>query len=249
VRKLLPDSLAYHLCEVILEDSDSICPKNMLFFGQIKYQFQWHMARTTSPDSIESQITSWVRQSDAGTVFTPDTFAQVGSRAAIDKSLQRLVARKEVRRLSRGLYDKPRQDELLGTLWPSVEAVVEAVAGKDMLRTQPAGVYAANMLGLSEQVPAKVMVLTDGISRTVKAGPMEISFKRTTPRQMAGAGRLSGLLIQAFKSLGEHHITPTRIQRLRQQIPLAERAKVLDDIALAPAWMRAFLREVAKEGA
>jgi hypothetical protein len=206
------------------------------------------MPRTASPHSIDSQIALLVQQSDAGTVFTPDTFAQLGSRAGIDKALQRLVARQALRRLSRGLYDKPRHDEILGTLWPSVDAVVRAVAGKDMLRTQPAGVYAANLLGLSEQVPAKVVFLTDGISRTVKAGPMEISFKRTTPRQMAAAGRLSGLLIQAFKCLGAPHITPARIQRLRQQIAAVERTKVLDDLALAPAWMRPHLREVAAGG-
>ena len=75
------------------------------------------------------------------------------------KVLQRLVARGALRRLSRGLYDKPRHDELLGLLWPSVDAVVQALTGTDKLRTQPAGVYAANMLGLSEQVPAKVEFL------------------------------------------------------------------------------------------
>lgn len=203
------------------------------------------MPRTASPHSIDSQVSLLVQQSEAGTVFTPDAFAQLGSRAAIDKALQRLVARQALRRLSRGLYDKPRHDEILGTLWPSVESVVQAVAGKDMLRTQPAGVYAANMLGLSEQVPAKVELLTDGISRTVKAGPMQIRFKRTTPRQMAAAGRLSGLLIQAFKCLGAQHITPARIERLRQQIDAVERAKVLEDVALAPAWMRPHLRAVA----
>lgn len=205
------------------------------------------MPRAASPNSIDSQIARHVQQSESGTVFTPDVFALVGSRAAIDKALQRQVARGELRRLSRGLYDKPRHDELLGTLWPTVDAVVQALAGKDMLRTQPAGVYAANMLGLSEQVPAKIVFLTDGISRTVKAGPMQISFKRTTPRQMAASGRLSGLLIQAFKSLGAPHITPARIERLRQTIPAAERALVLQDMALAPAWMRRFLREVARD--
>lgn len=204
------------------------------------------MPRAASPNSVDSQIARQVQQSTPGTVFTPDVFALLGSRAAIDKALQRLVARGELRRLSRGLYDKPRHDELLGMLWPSVEAVVQALAGKDMLRTQPAGVYAANLLGLSEQVPVKVVLLTDGISRTVRAGPMQISLKRTTPRQMAAAGRLSGLLIQAFKSLGAPHITPERIERLRQNIPAQERAKVLQDIALAPAWMRPFLREVAR---
>lgn len=206
------------------------------------------LSKSASSTSVDAQIARLVQQSIPGTVLTPDAFALLGSRAAIDKALQRLVARGELRRLSRGLYDKPRQDELLGTLWPSVDAVVKALAGKDMLRTQPAGVYASNMLGLSEQVPAKVVLLTDGISRTVTAGPMQISFKRTTPRQMAAAGRLSGLLIQAFKSLGAPHVTPARIERLRQQIPAAERAKVLQDIALAPAWMRPFLREVAREG-
>lgn len=205
------------------------------------------MPRTASPNSTDSQIARQVQLGAPGTVFTPDAFALLGSRAAIDKTLQRLVARGELRRLSRGLYDKPRHDELLGTLWPTVDAVVQAFAGKDMLRTQAAGIYAANMLGLSEQVPAKIVLLTDGISRTIKAGPMEIIFKRTTPRQMAAAGRLSGLLIQAFKSLGAPHITPARIERLRQNIPAEERARVFQDIALAPAWMRPFLNQVARE--
>ena len=95
----------------------------------------------------------------SGQAFTPDAFALLGSRAAVDKALQRLVARGALRRLSRGIYDKPRHDELLGLLWPSVDAVVQALTGTDKLRTQPAGVYAANMLGLSEQVPAKVEFL------------------------------------------------------------------------------------------
>lgn len=205
------------------------------------------MPRSASPNSIDTQIARRVQRSVRGAVFTPDTFAVVGSRAAIDKALQRMVARGDLRRLSRGLYDKPRHDDLLGTLWPSVGTIVKAIAGKDKLRTQPTGVYAANMLGLSEQVPAKVVLLTDGISRTVQAGPMQIRLQRTTPRQMAAAGRLSGLLIQAFKSMGVKHITPAHIERLRKSIPAVERAKVMKDLALAPAWMRPLLRQVAQE--
>ena len=204
------------------------------------------MPRTSSPDSVETQLARRIQRSAPGTVFTPDTFAAVGSRAAVDKALQRLVARGQVRRLSRGLYDKPRQDELFGTLWPSVDAVIKAVAGTHRLRTQPTGVYAANLLGLSEQVPAKVVLLTDGVSRTLNVGPSQITLRRTTPRQMAAAGRLSGLLIQAFKSLGPKHITPAHIRRLRSRIPQEERAAVLKDLALAPAWMRPMLAEVAK---
>jgi hypothetical protein len=153
--------------------------------------------RRTVEASIGAAIARRVRRSKPGTVFTPALFADLGARAAIDKALQRLVARGELRRLSRGLYDKPRQDPLLGTLWPTVDAVVSALSGKDRLRLQPTGAYAANLLGLSDQVPARVEFLTDGTSRTVKAGPMQIVLKRTTPRQMAAAGRTSGLVIQA----------------------------------------------------
>lgn len=205
------------------------------------------MPRAASPNSIDTRIAQRVGRSARGAVFTPAMFTQLGSRAAIDKALQRQVAVGALRRLSRGLYDKPRYDELLGTLWPSVDAVVKAVVGKDKLRVQPAGIYAANLLGLSEQVPAKVVLLTDGTSRSVRAGPMHITLKRTSPRTMAAANRLSGLVIQAFKSLGPRHITPQRLAHLRKTLPAAERARLLADLNLAPAWMRPMLRDLAEQ--
>jgi Family of unknown function (DUF6088) len=204
------------------------------------------MPRAPSENSIDTKISRYVNRCAPGSVFVPDTFVAFGSRAAVDKTLQRLVANGGLRRLSRGLYDKPRHDDLLGALWPSVDTIVKAIAGKDKLRTQPTGVYAANMLGLSDQVPAKVVLLTDGISRTVQAGPMQIRLQRTTPRQMAAAGRLSGLLIQAFKSMGVEHIKPVHIDRLRKNIPSIERAKVMKDLALAPVWIRPLLKQVAQ---
>lgn len=203
----------------------------------------------TVPASIDAGIARRVKRAKPGTVFTPALFAALGGRAAIDKALQRLVERGELRRLSRGLYDKPRVDPLLGPLWPTVDAVVAALSGKDRLRLQPTGAYAANLLGLSEQVPARVEFLTDGTSRTVKAGPMQIVLKRTTPRQMAAAGRSSGLVIQALRNLGPEHVTPQRIARLREALPAAERRALLDDLTLAPGWMQPTLRTLAEPDA
>jgi hypothetical protein len=194
--------------------------------------------RRVVDSSIDAAISRRVRRAKPGSVFTPALFAEEGGRAAVDKALQRLVAREELRRLSRGLYDKPRQDPLLGTLWPSVEAVVSALTGKDSLRLQPTGVYAANLLGLSDQVPTQVEFLTDGTSRTVKAGPMHIVLKRTTPRQMAAAGRTSGLVIQALRSLGPEHVTPQRIKKLRRTLPIDQRRALLKDVTLAPGWLQ-----------
>ncbi len=207
------------------------------------------MPRAPSIHSIDTQIARRVHRSARGTVFTPATFTALGSRAAIDKALQRLVKQGGLRRLSRGLYDRPRHDPLLGILWPSVDAVVRAVVGKHKLRVQPAGLYAANLLGLSEQVPARIVLLTDGTSRSIRAGPMQITLKGTSPRNMAAANRLSGLVIQAFKSLGPEHITPERLAHLRKTLPATARARLLTDLNLAPGWMRPMLRELAQEEA
>ena len=198
------------------------------------------------PASVDASIAGRVKRAKPGKVFTPTSFAALGNRAVVDKTLQRLVERGALRRLSRGLYDKPRVDALLGPLWPSVDAVVAALMGKDRLRLQPTGAYAANLLGLSEQVPARVEFLTDGTSRTVKAGPIQIVLKRTTPRQMAAAGRTSGLVIQALRNLGPEHVTPQRLARLRRTLPAAERVALLDDLALAPGWMHPALRALAE---
>ena len=118
-----------------------------------------------------------------------------------------------------------------------LDAIKQALERKDGLRLQPTGVYAANLLGLSEQVPAKVVFLTDGASRVVNVGPTQIELKRRTPRHMGRAGRLSGLVVQALRSFGQAHVQDRHVERLRERIPAGDRAGLLDDLALAPAWM------------
>jgi hypothetical protein len=138
------------------------------------------------------------------------------------------------------------EDPLLGELSPTIEAITKALSQRDRLRLQPTGAYALNLLGLSEQVPAKIVFLTEGESRTLKIGPMTIELRRTTPRNMASSGRLSGLIIQGFRSLGKDHVTKARIEKLKSTIPLKQRKELLKDIALAPAWMHSIFHELAE---
>lgn len=203
--------------------------------------------RRTVESGADARISARIRRAKPGSVFTPALFAAMASREAIDKALQRLVGRGELRRLSRGLYDKPLRHPALGVLWPSTEAVIAALRGKDRIRLQPTGAYAANLLGLSDQVPARVELLTDGTNRTVKAGPMRIVLKRTTPRQMALAGRPAGLVIQGLRSLGPEHLTSQRLAQLRRTLPAAERHALASNLALAPLWMHASLRALAAD--
>ena len=198
--------------------------------------------------TIDSKLKSRIYGHGRGSVFTPNDFLDLGGRDAVDKALSRLATRGEVRRLARGLYEYPREHPELGTLSPDIEKVAKALAGKDRLRLQPAGAYATNLLGLSEQVPAKAVFLTDGPSRTVKIGRQEIQLRRTTPRNMAAAGRLSGLLMQAFRHLGRQHITEQRMAHLKRTLPAKERNQLLKDLPLAPGWMHPLFRELAESG-
>ena len=182
-----------------------------------------------------------------GSVLVPGDFFDLGSRQAVDLVLHRLARKGTIRRLARGVYDYPKQHPVLGPLSPPADVIARALAGRDRTRLQPTGAYAANVLGLSEQVPAKAVFLTDGPSRTVKIGPTTIQLRRTTPRNMEAADRLSGLLIQALRELGEEHITPARIAHLRRILPADKRRELLEDLRLAPAWMHPILREIAEE--
>lgn len=198
--------------------------------------------------SIDSQILYRIRGMGRGSVVVPGDFLDLGSRQAVDLALHRLAKKGVLRRLARGVYDFPKEHPTLGLLSPSADTIAQALAGRDRTRLQPAGAYAANALGLSEQVPAKAVFLTDGPSRTVKIGSMTIQLRRTTARNMAAAGRLSGLLIQALRELGKDHVTSARIEQLKRTLPADKRKALLKDLRLAPAWMHPIFRELAGEG-
>jgi hypothetical protein len=202
--------------------------------------------RPASP--VDARILATLRRRGAGTVFVPNDFLALGTRSAVDVALHRLVERGAIRRLGRGVYDLPKRHRVLGEVTASADAIAAALAGRDRLRLQPSGAYAANLLGLSEQVPAKVVFLTDGATRAVRIGNTTIRLRRTTPRNMATAGRLSGLLIQALRVLGKHHVSPQRIAHLKRTIPAVERRALIKDLRFAPTWMHPIFRALAGDG-
>ena len=196
--------------------------------------------------SIDSRLFARIRERGRGSVLVPGDFLDLASRQAVDVTLHRLAKKGTIRRLARGLYDYPKEHAVLGPLSPSADTIARALAGRDRTRLQPAGAYAANILGLSEQVPARAVFLTDGPSRTVKVGPTTIQLRRTTPRNMATAGKLSGLVIQALRELGVEHVTRERVAHLKRTISVEKRRELLTDLAIAPAWMHSVLREIAE---
>lgn len=197
--------------------------------------------------SIDSRILEAINARGRGSVFVPTDFLDFGSREAVDVVLHRLLRKETIRRLARGIYDFPQEHPVLGWLQPSPEKIAGALVGRDCTHIQPTGAYAANILGLSEQVPAKIVFLTDGPSRTIKIGLTTIQLRRTTAKNMAMAGRLSGLLMQALRELGKENVTTERIEHLKRIIPLDKRQELRNDIRLIPEWMHPIFRKLAEE--
>jgi hypothetical protein len=194
----------------------------------------------------DSKIKNRIYGHGKGWVFTPVHFSDLGSRDAVASALKRYRQSGLIRQLARGLYDYPRFDPDLGILSPSPDVVARALAGRDAVRLQPSGAYAANLLGLSTQIPMKIVYLTDGCSRTVQIGKKQILLKRTTPRNMATAGRISGLVIQALRHLGQQHVDKEIISRLDRRLTDDDRQQLFKDIRFAPAWIADIIRRLYK---
>ncbi|MBN1382565.1 MAG: hypothetical protein JXA41_12890 [Deltaproteobacteria bacterium] len=195
--------------------------------------------------SIDDKIVSMIYGHGRGFVFTPKLFSSLGDPRVVGTALTRLSRKGTIRRLARGLYDYPRKHRDLGLLTPSIDDVANTLKGRDAIRLQPSGAYAANLLGLSSHVPMKVVFLTDGPSKSIKLGKMEIALKRTTPRNMATAGRISGIVIQALKHLGQKNLDDSVLQLLRQRLGDADKRQLQKDLQYAPAWIAKVMRAIA----
>ena len=197
---------------------------------------------------IERAMRARIQARGDGWVFSPTDFTHLGTRQAVDKALSRMTVAGSVRRVARGLYDVPRQHPIVGTTAPSTEQVARAAAGKGGTRLQPTGAYAANLLGLSDQVPAKVVYLTDGRSKRIQLGNLNIVLRQTSPRIMATAGTVSGVVIQALRYLGKAQVTDDTVRRLDRRLSVDDRKQLLKDIGYAPAWIADIMRRLAAKG-
>lgn len=196
--------------------------------------------------SSGSQILSRIRSKRRGWVFTPGDFADLGSRTAVGKALMRHARAGTIRQLARGLYDFPVHDKRFGTVPPSDESIANALKGKDAFRLQPSGGHAANLLGLSAQVPMRTVFLTDSRSRKVRLGRREIVLKNTSARHLATAGRISGVVIQALRWIGRRHLDESTLATLRRNLTDEDKQQLLKDIRYAPEWIADVMRQVAQ---
>ena len=194
--------------------------------------------------SIEFSVKNRITEHGPGWCFTPMHFADLGNDTSIRKALSQLGKQKFIRRLARGLYDYPKKHDILGVIPPDLNEVAKAVAEKDAVQIQPAGAHAANLVGLSTQVPGRIIFLTEAASKKVKIGNQEIIFKKTTKKNMLSAGTREGLLIQALKNLGKDHVDQKARARISKFLKESNENEIRQNMKFAPAWVRALVFEI-----
>ena len=151
--------------------------------------------RSSIPAAIRDRISSAAKPR----VWTPDDFADVGPRTAVDQALHRLVASKHLRRIARGLYDTPRPNRLAEKLtYPDPRDVIDALGRKGNVRVVVDGLTAASDLGLPDAVPARITVLTDGRLRPIALGNLTLDFRYAAPSRLYWAGRPAMRFVQAL---------------------------------------------------
>jgi hypothetical protein len=188
-------------------------------------------------NSIHSQITRKIRRFSKGKPIFPSDFKGMGSEAAIKMALMRLVREGKLSRVAHGIYVIPKESSKFGKIPPSLEEIAHAIAERDHARIRPAGLFALNMLGLSTQVPMKLVYITDGAPRHVKVGKRTIKFKPATPKSLAYKGKISGLVVQALKELGNKRVTEEMISKIKALLRNEKREIIMEDAKLAPYWI------------
>jgi hypothetical protein len=196
---------------------------------------------------IVSKVKSTVYGHGRGWCFTASDFLGDRNPVAVRQALSRLQRSGSIRRVAWGIYEYPRKHPKLGLLPPDLQQVVKAVARRDNLRVLPSGAAAANLLGLSDQVPAKVVFLTDGLTKRIRVGKREVLLKNTTVKNMTPADTFAGLAIQALKHLGKDRVDSVVLGQLKRRIGQDERQSLQKFGKYAPVWIRKTFRTLIGE--
>jgi hypothetical protein len=189
--------------------------------------------------TFEEKALSRIQKTGGGWAFSPRDFLDMGGRPTVDSGLHRLEKR---------IYDYPRFSKFLDqSLSPDIDQVARALARKFRWRIQPSGATALNFLGLSTQVPARAVYLSDGPHRTYQIGNTALAFEHTALKESGLELKESGLIVQALKSLGQEQITPEIISKIRAWLPESLRVKVLADTKTATGWVYTAIQQIAQE--
>ena len=201
-------------------------------------------------ESMRDQIVARIERLGEGKAFSAKDFLDIASRTTIDVTLAELSRKGTIRRVRRGLYDRPRVNPTLGgELSPDIDDTARAIARRQRWKIVPDGTWAANLQGLSTQVPSKVIYLTDGPNNEVPIGRRSIVFKHARPKVLAGLEGKIALVVQALRHLGKENIGKHEMKVLRAVLTPSERKKFVRDARFGVDWIYEVASRIAEETA
>lgn len=199
------------------------------------------MARVNYFEQILSRIESMAK----GEVFIISDFSDLADEATVRKALSRLEEDGIIRRIMRGVYENPKFNNFLGEyVKPHPDKIAKALARNYGWTIVPCGDTALNMLGLSTQVPAVWLYVSDGNYREYTCGNFVIQFKRTTNKEISKISFKTALVIQAIKALGKDKITGDVIEKIRSLTTDKEKEQMFVEAKYATAWIYDVIKEI-----
>lgn len=197
-------------------------------------------------DNVHKHIQHSVLRRKKGDLIFPSDFRSKGTQPAVKTALSRLSREGTLKRLAHGIYYVPKIDPLFGAVYPSPEEVAEAIAKKEKVRIKPAGAYALHRLGLTTQVPTRLVYITDGENRQIKIGNTVINFKATTPKKMSLQGQLSSLVILALDELNPKNIDSDTGRKIKELLQQEDTAKLKRNLSLTSARIHDYIVKLLK---
>ena len=191
-----------------------------------------------------------VLSSADGSVFTSSDFADIADTGTIRQSLNRLVQEKILRRILRGVFEKPKYSKLLEEyVAVSPDAVAQALARSYHWTIAPCGDTALNLLGLSDQVTAVWSYISDGPYKTYEWNHVKIEFRHRTNREITGLSYMTSLVIHGLKALGKERVSEETIERLSARLSEPEKTALLRESSESSDWIVDTVRKICLGGA
>lgn len=195
---------------------------------------------------VHTQIADQVARKKPGALIFPTDFRGIGTETAIKQALFRMARNGAIRRLAHGIYYTPKTDSILGELTPGAEDVVNMLARKEKIHIVPSGANAMNKLGLTTQVPTKLVYLTDGSPRKLTIGKLEVRLKATSRKRLSRTGKISSLVILALEETSLHQIDDFTKRKIKSLLEQEDPRKLKHDLSLAPAKVNDFIVNLFK---
>jgi hypothetical protein len=199
-------------------------------------------------NKIREQIEKRITDAGRGYVFTRKDFQDIASTGSVGQILSRMVKDGVIRQIGRGIFDFPNTNPALGgQLSPDIDQAAKAIARKFRWSILPYGNLAANRLGLSQHVPAKLTYLSDGPTKELKINNRIIYFKHARPKEIYADSYISGLVVQALRYLGKDRVGNKVIAHLKQKLSRNEKNELLENIHYSTEWIHEVVQKIAKD--